>query len=91
MCHAVRAPGSHVRPESRDDSAAENRDSTRTEPVKYCASPWLEGCEPLREIVIDGSAPAERAPCSGSMDAAVEVVEKSVERAKNWLDRLFRR
>jgi hypothetical protein len=25
------------------------------------------------------------------MDAAVEVVEKSVGRAKNWLDRLFGR
>jgi len=40
---------------------------------------------------VQGSAPQERAPCSGTMDAAVEVVEKSVERAKNWLDRLFRR
>jgi hypothetical protein len=40
---------------------------------------------------VQGSAPAERAPCSGTMDAAVEAVEKSVGRAKNWLDRLFRR
>jgi len=40
---------------------------------------------------VQGSAPRERAPCSGAMDAAVEVVEKSVERAKNWLDRLFGR
>jgi penicillin-binding protein 1B len=40
---------------------------------------------------VQGSAPLERAPCSGAMDAAVEVVEKSVGRAKNWLDRLFGR
>jgi penicillin-binding protein 1B len=40
---------------------------------------------------VQGSAPSDRAPCSGTMDAAVEVVEKSVERAKNWFDRLFRR
>jgi penicillin-binding protein 1B len=40
---------------------------------------------------MQGSAPRDRAPCSGSMDAAVEVVEKSVERAKSWLERLFRR
>jgi penicillin-binding protein 1B len=40
---------------------------------------------------VQGSAPAERAPCSGAMDAAVEAVEKGVERAKGWLDRLFGR
>ncbi len=40
---------------------------------------------------VQGSAPSERAPCSGAMDAAVEVVGKSVERAKSWLDRLFGR
>ncbi len=40
---------------------------------------------------VQGSAPAERAPCSGAMDAAVEAVEKGVERAKSWFDRLFRR
>jgi hypothetical protein len=40
---------------------------------------------------MQGSAPRDRAPCSGSMDAAVEVVEKSVEKAKSWLERLFRR
>jgi penicillin-binding protein 1B len=38
-----------------------------------------------------GSAPRERAPCSGTMDAAVEAVGKSVERAKSWLERLFSR
>ncbi len=40
---------------------------------------------------VQGSAPAERAPSSGAMDAAVEAVEKGVERAKSWFDRLFRR
>jgi len=40
---------------------------------------------------VQGSAPSERAPCSGAMDAAVEAVEKSVVRAKSWLERLFGR
>jgi penicillin-binding protein 1B len=40
---------------------------------------------------VQGSAPRERAPCSGAVDAAVEVVEKSVERAKSWLERFFGR
>jgi penicillin-binding protein 1B len=40
---------------------------------------------------VKGSAPSDRAPCSGAMDAAVEVVEKSMERAKGFFDRLFRR
>jgi penicillin-binding protein 1B len=40
---------------------------------------------------IQGSAPRERAPCSGPMDAAVEAVEATVERAKSWLERLFGR
>jgi penicillin-binding protein 1B len=40
---------------------------------------------------IQGSAPRERAPCSGAIDEAVEAVETTVKRAKSWLDRLFRR
>ena len=40
---------------------------------------------------VQGSAPSERAPCSGAMDAAVEAVEKGVERAKSWFERLFGR
>jgi penicillin-binding protein 1B len=40
---------------------------------------------------IQGSAPRERAPCSGAMDAAVEAVEATVGKAKGWLERLFRR
>jgi len=38
---------------------------------------------------VQGSAPEERAPCSGPLDAAVEAVDATVERAKNWLERLF--
>jgi penicillin-binding protein 1B len=40
---------------------------------------------------VQGSAPSDRAPCSSAMDVAVEAVEKSVERAKSWFERLFRR
>jgi penicillin-binding protein 1B len=40
---------------------------------------------------VQGSAPRDRAPCSGTMDAAVEAVGQTVERAKSWLDRLLRR
>jgi penicillin-binding protein 1B len=40
---------------------------------------------------IQGSAPRDRAPCSGPMDAAVEAVEATVGRAKSWLERLFGR
>src|SRR5688500_3556021 len=40
---------------------------------------------------IQGSAPRERAPVSGAMDAAVEAVEATVGKAKSWLERLFRR
>src|SRR5882762_928988 len=38
---------------------------------------------------VQGSAPEGRAPCSGPLDAAVEAVDATVERAKSWLDRLF--
>jgi len=40
---------------------------------------------------VQGSAPEERATCSGALDAAVEAVDATVERAKSWLDRLFSR
>jgi len=38
-----------------------------------------------------GSAPRERAPCSGGLDSAVQAVEATMEKAKNWLERLFGR
>jgi penicillin-binding protein 1B len=40
---------------------------------------------------VEGSAPEQRAPCSGAMDAAVEAVDATVEKAKSWLERLFGR
>src|SRR5205823_1630519 len=49
LCQAVRAPGSNVTlaPTARAGSGAWNRGSMRTEPVKYSADPFPEGCEPL--------------------------------------------
>jgi penicillin-binding protein 1B len=40
---------------------------------------------------VQGSAPEQRAPCSGAVDAAVEAVDATVEKAKSWLERLFGR
>jgi penicillin-binding protein 1B len=40
---------------------------------------------------VQGSAPEQRAPCSGPVDAAVEAVDATVERAKTWLERFFGR
>jgi penicillin-binding protein 1B len=49
-------------------------------------------CPGSQEIpFVQGSAPQQRAPCSGAVDAAVEAVEATVERAKSWLERLFGR
>jgi hypothetical protein len=62
LCQAERAPGSNVtyEPDVRDGSCAWNRGSMRTEPVKYAAGPFREGCEPLRVMVmVCASAAAE--------------------------------
>jgi len=40
---------------------------------------------------VQGSAPQERAPCSGALDAAVEAVDATVTKARSWFDRLFGR
>jgi len=40
---------------------------------------------------VQGSAPQERAPCSGALDAAVEAVDATITKAKSWFDRLFGR
>ena len=40
---------------------------------------------------VQGSAPRDRAPCSGAVDAAVETVEAGVKKAKSWFERLFGR
>lgn len=41
----------------RDGSFAWNRGSMRTEPVKYWAGPFLDGCEPLRVTVTAEKTP----------------------------------
>src|SRR6266851_125886 len=48
VCHAVRATGSKVTlaPRARAGSAASNKGSTRTVPVKYSSGPFPEGREP---------------------------------------------
>jgi penicillin-binding protein 1B len=49
-------------------------------------------CPGARELpFVQGSAPAERAPCSGALDAAAEAVDATVQKAKSWLERLFGR
>jgi penicillin-binding protein 1B len=49
-------------------------------------------CPGAQELpFVQGSAPREMAPCAGSMDAAVEAVNATVEKAKSWLERLFGR
>jgi penicillin-binding protein 1B len=40
---------------------------------------------------VQGSAPLDRAPCSGALDAAAEAVDATVQKAKSWLERLFGR
>jgi len=47
-------------------------------------------CEGAQELpFVQGSAPQERAPCSGALDAAAEAVDATVKKAKSWLERLF--
>jgi penicillin-binding protein 1B len=47
-------------------------------------------CQGSQELpFVQGSAPQERAPCSNSLDAAAEAVDATVQKAKNWLERLF--
>src|SRR6266566_7362055 len=49
LCHASRAPGSHVILTSTAcaGTGASNRGSRRIAPVKYTDGPFPEGCEPL--------------------------------------------
>jgi penicillin-binding protein 1B len=50
------------------------------------------GCPGSQEVpFVQGSAPAERAPCSSALDAAAEAVDATVQKAKSWLERLFGR
>ena len=57
VCHAVRAAGSNVTmaPPVRAGVSPLNGVSIRTEPVKYSAGPFVDGCEPLRLMSIAGS------------------------------------
>ena len=49
-------------------------------------------CPGAQELpFVQGSAPRERAPCASPVDAAVEAVGQTVEKAKSWLERLFGR
>jgi penicillin-binding protein 1B len=49
-------------------------------------------CPGAQELpFVQGSAPRERAPCASPVDAAVEAVGQTVEKAKSWFERLFRR
>src|SRR5262245_42980576 len=61
VCHAERAPNSNVTEptEVRQGALGWNSGSTRTAPLKYCSAPFVEGCEPLRVMVIDSCAYAE--------------------------------
>jgi penicillin-binding protein 1B len=40
---------------------------------------------------VQGSAPREMAPCASPVDGAVEAVGQTIEKAKNWFERLFNR
>ena len=49
-------------------------------------------CPGAQELpFVQGSAPRDMAPCATPVDAAVEAVGATVEKAKSWLDRLFSR
>ena len=73
MCHAVRAPGSNVTrpPDVREGMFALNSGSISTEPVKYSAGPLLEGCEPLRAMLIVCESRLEATEGSPDPEAAV--------------------
>jgi penicillin-binding protein 1B len=48
------------------------------------------GCAGALELpFMQGSAPAERSPCSTAMGQAVDAVDNTVKKAKSWLERIF--
>ena len=50
------------------------------------------GCPGAVELpFVQGSAPADRAPCASAVGAAVDAVDNTVKKAKSWLERLFGR
>jgi len=49
-------------------------------------------CPGAQELpFVQGSAPREMAPCASPVDGAVEAVGQTIEKAKNWFERLFSR
>jgi penicillin-binding protein 1B len=40
---------------------------------------------------MQGSAPRDMAPCASPVDGAVEAVGQTIEKAKSWFERLFKR
>ncbi|HUP31108.1 MAG TPA: penicillin-binding protein 1B [Usitatibacter sp.] len=50
------------------------------------------GCPGAVELpFMQGSAPAERAPCATAVGGAVDAVDNTVKKAKSWLERIFGR
>jgi penicillin-binding protein 1B len=50
------------------------------------------GCAGALELpFIQGTAPAERAPCASAIGTAVDAVDSTVKKARGWFDRLFGR
>jgi len=49
-------------------------------------------CPGAQELpFVQGSAPRDMAPCASPVDGAVEAVGQTIEKAKSWFERLFRR
>src|SRR5438105_11299332 len=84
VCHALRALGSNVTyaPDARVDSFAWNSGSMRTEPVKYSAGAFCEGCIPARAIE------SETTVAAATMFISVlsSTVRRSTSRAQQRLD-----
>ena len=83
-------PDGGARPEplalAKPDRIEQRAGSTRR---AGCAAISCPGAQELP--FVQGSAPRERAPCASPVDAAVEAVGQSVEKAKSWFERLFGR
>ena len=48
------------------------------------------GCAGALELpFVQGSAPAERSPCSTAVGQAVDAVDNTVKKAKSWFERIF--
>jgi hypothetical protein len=76
-------------PDARDGAFAWNRGSTRTEPVKYSAGPFREGCEPLRVILIFCESSLEAAGAALDWYLGASPSKKSVARLKEKVGTLL--